>query len=159
MSSATLGILALCIASVSASPIHQRATCVYTCGSVCYWQEDIDEARAAGYKQLKAGTTLGSGKILCLITRSTFALSYSLCFLYWANLVGSYPHVYNDYEGFSFPTAKPWYEFPILSSYAPYTGGSPGADRVIFDSKGAFDSLLTHTGASSTNGFVQCKKN
>ncbi|KAF2657767.1 ribonuclease-domain-containing protein, partial [Lophiostoma macrostomum CBS 122681] len=118
-------------ASVSASPIHQRASCVYTCGSVCYWQEDIDEAVAAGYKQLKAGTTLGSG---------------------------SYPHVYNDYEGFSFPTSKPWYEFPILSSYAPYTGGSPGADRVIFDSKGAFDSVLTHTGASSTNGFVQCKK-
>ena len=68
-----------------------------------------------------------------------------------------YPHQYNDYEGFSFPTAAPWYEFPILSSYTVYTGGSPGPDRVIFDSHGNFDSLITHTGASGNN-FVACKK-
>jgi hypothetical protein len=42
-----------------------------------------------------------------------------------------YPHQYNDDEGFSFPTGGPWYEFPILSSYSVYSGGSPGADRVI----------------------------
>lgn len=71
--------------------------------------------------------------------------------------IGGYPHEYHDYEGFSFPTASPWYEFPILSSYDPYTGGSPGADRVIFDSKGNFDSVITHTGASDDD-FVACKK-
>lgn len=70
----------------------------------------------------------------------------------------SYPHQYNDYEGFSFPTAAPWYEFPILSSFKVYTGGSPGPDRVIFDSKGNFDSVITHTGASGDD-FVACKKN
>lgn len=73
------------------------------------------------------------------------------------NNTGGYPHEYHDYEGFSFPTVAPWYEFPILSSYDPYTGGSPGPDRVIFDSKGAFDSVITHTGASGDN-FVACKK-
>lgn len=80
----------------------------------------------------------------------------------WSNstvpFTGGYPHQYYDYEGFSFPTASPWYEFPILSSYVAYTGGSPGADRVIFDKNGAFDSLITHTGASG-NDFVACKKN
>lgn len=70
---------------------------------------------------------------------------------------GGYPHQYNDYEGFSFPTSAPWYEFPILSSYEVYTGGSPGADRVIFDKSGTFDSLITHTGASGDD-FVACKK-
>jgi hypothetical protein len=69
----------------------------------------------------------------------------------------AYPHQYNDYEGFSFPTAAPWYEFPILNSFAVYSGGSPGADRIVFDSKGNFDSVITHTGASG-NDFVACKK-
>ncbi|KAI1847911.1 hypothetical protein JX265_001917 [Neoarthrinium moseri] len=106
----------------------ERADCVYTCGSVCYWQEDIDEALAKGYSLQKSGSA-----------------------------INNYPHQYNNYEGFSFPTKAPWYEFPILSSYKVYTGGSPGADRVIFDSKGALDALITHTGASGNN-FVACKK-
>ncbi|KAH6658068.1 Ribonuclease/ribotoxin [Truncatella angustata] len=107
---------------------EKRATCVYTCGTVCYWQEDIDEALAKGYSLEKSGSALNN-----------------------------YPHQYNNYEGFSFPTASPWYEFPILSTYNVYTGGSPGADRVIFDGKGNFDALITHTGASGNN-FVACKK-
>ncbi|KAK9413295.1 putative Ribonuclease/ribotoxin [Seiridium unicorne] len=106
--------------------VDKRASCVYHCGSVCYWQEDIDEALAKGYSLEKSGSTLND-----------------------------YPHQYNNYEGFSFPTSAPWYEFPILSSYAVYTGGSPGADRVIFDGSGNFDSLITHTGASGNN-FVAC---
>lgn len=73
------------------------------------------------------------------------------------HFTGGYPHQYNNYEGFSFPTAAPWYEFPILSTYNVYTGGSPGADRIVFDTKGNFDSLITHTGASG-NDFVGCKK-
>ncbi|KAG8160731.1 hypothetical protein KVR01_008995 [Diaporthe batatas] len=104
------------------------ADCVYTCGSVCYWQVDINDALAAGYSNYKSGSA-----------------------------PGGYPHQYNNYEGFSFPTAAPWYEFPILSSYKVYTGGSPGADRVVFDSKGKLDALITHTGASGNN-FVACKK-
>ncbi|KAL1890170.1 hypothetical protein Sste5346_008464 [Sporothrix stenoceras] len=114
----------------TATPVAARDTCVYTCGSVCYWQSDIDAALAKGYSLYQSGSTLGSDK---------------------------YPHQYNDYEGFSFPTSAPWYEFPILSSFQVYSGGSPGADRVIFDSKGKFDSLITHTGASGDD-FVACKK-
>ncbi|KAK3326118.1 guanyl-specific ribonuclease [Apodospora peruviana] len=117
--------------SVSASPVdlNERATCVYTCGSVCYWQEDIDEALTKGYSLYESDTP-----------------------------VNSYPHQYNNYEGFSFPTSAPWYEFPILSSYVVYTGRSPGADRIIFDSNGNLDSLITHTGASGNN-FKACIKN
>ncbi|KAJ9130530.1 hypothetical protein NKR23_g12151 [Pleurostoma richardsiae] len=124
----TLALGLLCAVGVSGAAIslEERATCVYTCGSVCYWQSDIDDALAKGYSLYQSGSTLND-----------------------------YPHQYNDYEGFSFPTSSPWYEFPILSTYKVYTGGSPGADRVIFDSKGNFDALITHTGASGNN-FVAC---
>lgn len=62
---------------------------------------------------------------------------------------------YNDYEGFSFPVAGPYYEFPILSSHEVYSGGSPGADRVIFNDNGNLAGLVTHQGASG-NDFLQC---
>ncbi|KAM0519144.1 hypothetical protein ACHAPE_004144 [Trichoderma viride] len=115
--------------SVSAAAIEKRASsCVYTCGSTCYWQSDITAALNKGYSLYSSGSE-----------------------------EDSYPHQYNDYEGFSFPTSAPWYEFPILNSFDVYTGGSPGADRVIFDSDGNFDSVITHTGASGDD-FVACKK-
>ncbi|TFK77282.1 ribonuclease T1 [Pluteus cervinus] len=67
-----------------------------------------------------------------------------------------YPHQYHDYEGFPFPTCSgTFYEFPIERG-SVYDGGSPGADRVIYDSRGNFCACLTHTGASSNNGFVEC---
>jgi hypothetical protein len=44
-----------------------------------------------------------------------------------------------------------------MSSYKVYNGGSPGPDRVIFDDDGAFDMLITHTGASG-NAFVACRR-
>jgi hypothetical protein len=48
--------------------------------------------------------------------------------------VGSndYPHQYNNYEGFTFNSGctPPYYEFPLFKS-SVYTGGDPGADRVI----------------------------
>ncbi|OTA80808.1 hypothetical protein M434DRAFT_86027, partial [Hypoxylon sp. CO27-5] len=75
-----------------------------------------------------------------------------------SGVIGSdeYPHQYNDYEGFKFPDAAPYYaEFPILSSFKPYTGGSPGADRVVFNSNGNYEGAITHTGASGNN-FVEC---
>jgi ribonuclease T1 len=67
----------------------------------------------------------------------------------------SYPHTYNDYEGFDFPVDGPYQEFPILSSFEVYTGGSPGADRVIFNEQGDYAGLITHTGASGDD-FVAC---
>jgi len=125
----TLLAIAPLVAGILASPLIQpRASCVDTCGSTCYWQSDIDAAQAQGYKYYEDGTTVGSDE---------------------------YPHQYNDYEGFSFPVSGPYYEFPILSSYKVYTGGSPGADRVIFNGNDDYAGLITHTGASGDD-FVQC---
>jgi ribonuclease T1 len=62
---------------------------------------------------------------------------------------------YNDYEGFSFPVSGPYWEFPILSSHEVYSGGRPGADRVIFNDNGGLAGLITHQGASG-NDFLQC---
>jgi len=47
-------------ASAAALPAEvKRASCVYTCGSVCYWQEDIDAALAKGYSLYKSGDDVG----------------------------------------------------------------------------------------------------
>lgn len=106
-------------------PLLQRA-CAARCGSTCYYQSDINAAVNQGCSNLRNGNT-----------------------------PGGYPHQYNDYEGFDFPDNGPWYEYPILSSYSTYSGGSPGPDRVIFTRSCAYEGSLTHTGASGNN-FVQC---
>lgn len=67
-----------------------------------------------------------------------------------------YPHQYHDYEGFDFSSCSgTYYEYPLEQGEA-YDGGSPGADRVIYDDSGDFCGCITHTGASSYDGFVQC---
>ncbi|KAL2255998.1 hypothetical protein VTK26DRAFT_2371 [Humicola hyalothermophila] len=126
-------ILAIASAvAVSAAPYPLNVTeltvnaCVYTCGSVCYESSHIQAALNKGYSLFQGGDD-----------------------------INGYPHRYNNYEGFDFPTPGPWYEYPILSSHSVYTGGSPGPDRVIFDEDGALDMLITHTGASGNN-FVAC---
>ncbi|KAK4150851.1 Ribonuclease/ribotoxin [Chaetomidium leptoderma] len=120
--------------SVSAAPFPAEANaqvearaCAFTCGSVCYQNTHIQAALNKGYSLQQTGSNLNN-----------------------------YPHRYNNYEGFNFPTAGPWYEFPIMSGHQVYSGGSPGADRVVFDSRGAFDLLITHQGASGNN-FVACR--
>ncbi|KAI0801035.1 ribonuclease T1 [Fomes fomentarius] len=51
---------------------------------------------------------------------------------------GEYPHQYHDYEGFSFPLCSgEFFEYPLKHN-GIYTGGSPGADRVIYDTDGDF---------------------
>ncbi|EKM61287.1 uncharacterized protein PHACADRAFT_82524, partial [Phanerochaete carnosa HHB-10118-sp] len=68
---------------------------------------------------------------------------------------GDYPHQYHDYEGFSFPSCSgELFEYPLETGDA-YTGGSPGADRVIYDQDGDYCGCITHTGASGDN-FVAC---
>ncbi|KAI1768749.1 hypothetical protein GGR53DRAFT_476935 [Hypoxylon sp. FL1150] len=121
-------LAAVSVSALAVEKIAPRAACVATCGSVCYWQSDIDAAVQKGYSLYQSGQTLGSD---------------------------DYPHQYNDYEGFDFPDPAPWYEFPILSSYDVYSGGSPGADRVVFNSAGDYQASITHTGASG-NDFVEC---
>jgi hypothetical protein len=83
-----------------------RAACVDTCGRSCYWESDITAAQNKGYSLYQSGQTEGSNK---------------------------YPHSENNYEGFDFPVDGPYLEFPILSTFKVYTGGSPGPDRVVFN--------------------------
>ncbi|KAL9716555.1 hypothetical protein Ac2012v2_001003 [Leucoagaricus gongylophorus] len=69
----------------------------------------------------------------------------------------NYPHQYRNFEGFSFGcSGNTYFEYPIISG-SVYTGGAPGADRVIYDNNGSFCACLTHTGAPTTNGFVECR--
>ncbi|PMD55099.1 Ribonuclease/ribotoxin, partial [Hyaloscypha bicolor E] len=74
-----------------------------------------------------------------------------------------YPHVYSDYEKFSFQYAKkPYLEFPILEFGVYNDNESPGADRVVIDSistdysSAVFCAVITHDG-STKNGFAECK--
>ena len=113
-------------ASSMASPLLQQRQCADTCGNTCYSQSDIDAAVQQGFSDLQSG-----------------------------NAPDNYPHQYKDYEQFQFPDPAPYYEFPILASEQPYTGGSPGVDRVVFDSNGNFEGAITHQGASG-NDFLQC---
>ncbi|KAI1752443.1 guanine specific ribonuclease N1 [Xylaria castorea] len=125
-------ILPIVLAAISAVTVSgaavQRQSCATTCGTVCYTQSEIDQAVNQGYGYYQDDETVGND---------------------------NYPHQYNNYEGFDFPDQGPWYEFPILSSGRVYTGGSPGADRVVFDNNGDFQDAITHTGASG-NDFVGC---
>jgi len=67
-----------------------------------------------------------------------------------------YPHQYRDDEGFDFPTCRgEFFEFPLESGGKVFTGGSPGADRVIYDEDGDFCACLTHSGESD-DGFAEC---
>ncbi|KAI0395327.1 Ribonuclease/ribotoxin [Xylariaceae sp. FL0594] len=135
--SKVLPIVLAALTTVSAVAIkspHQassaRADCAYTCGKVCYTQDDLDAAVDQGYGYYQDDEQVGDN---------------------------NYPHKYNNYEGFDFPDPGPWYEFPILGSDELYTGGSPGADRVVFDADGRLQEAITHTGASG-NDFVACMR-
>lgn len=109
---------------------RQSQTCAYTCGSTCYWTSDVTAALDQAIQLQSNHQTLGEDQ---------------------------YPHEYYDDEGFDFPVAGPYYEFPILHDYQVYSGGSPGADRVVFNGQGDLAGLITHTG-SSDDGFNECTK-
>ncbi|KAB8070576.1 amino acid permease-domain-containing protein [Aspergillus leporis] len=114
--------------ALAAPSLSTRADCAYTCGSNCYTSSAVSSAKAAGYELHAEGETVGSN---------------------------SYPHKYNNYEGFDFSVSSPYYEWPILSSGKIYSGGSPGADRVVFNENNQLAGVITHTGASGNN-FVAC---
>ncbi|KAF7592137.1 hypothetical protein BBP40_000624 [Aspergillus hancockii] len=122
-----LTLTTLLSAALALPSVSERA-CAYTCGSNCYTSSAVSSAKAAGYELQQEGETVGSN---------------------------SYPHRYNNYEGFDFTVSSPWYEWPILSSGKIYSGGSPGADRVVFNGNNQLAGVITHTGASGNN-FVAC---
>ncbi|KAF1944729.1 ribonuclease-domain-containing protein [Clathrospora elynae] len=114
-------------APVEDAAIDARQSCYVKCGSTCYTSAQASAARTAGYKFYSQDTEAGSS---------------------------TYPHTYNNYEGFTFLVKGPYQEFPLRTSGA-YTGGTPGADRVIFNTAGQRAGEITHTGASGNN-FVAC---
>ncbi|CAI6341294.1 unnamed protein product [Periconia digitata] len=65
------------------------------CGSNSYTSAQLTAARNSAANYIKQGGTAGGS---------------------------SYPHVYNNYEGFDFLVSGTYYEFPLLKSGA-YTGG------------------------------------
>lgn len=113
--------------SITSALFGKRQSCAETCGSTCYYQSDLDAAVSEGYQLYQSG---GEN--------------------------GDYPHTYNNYEGFDFPVTGPYQEYPVLNSYQVYDGGSPGADRVIFNTQGTYAGTITHTGASGDD-FVACQ--
>ncbi|KAM0697803.1 hypothetical protein Q7P36_002657 [Cladosporium allicinum] len=127
MYTSIFAVLALAASTIAApAPIEKRQGAV-TCGSTSYSASQVSAAVSQGCKYLKANQQVGSN---------------------------NYPHRYNNYEGFDFRVAAPWQEFPISRS-GVYTGGSPGADRVVFNSNCGYAGSITHTGASGNN-FVGC---
>ncbi|KAM3523834.1 hypothetical protein NHJ13051_004882 [Beauveria bassiana] len=115
------------IAVASAAPAELVGRAATTCGTVYYTANQVNAASQAACNYVENGGTAGSS---------------------------TYPHKYNNYEGFNFPVSGPYYEFPIKSG-GVYTGGSPGADRVIINAGCAQAGAITHTGASGNN-FVGC---
>jgi hypothetical protein len=87
--------LSLAATALAAPLIKQRQSST-TCGSNYYSASQVSDAVSQGYSYYQSGETVGSD---------------------------SYPHTYNDYEGFSFNgVSGPYQEFPIEES-GVYTGG------------------------------------
>lgn len=108
-------------------PIHHTSrACAYSCGSNCYTKSAVSAAQDVGYELYSASDD-----------------------------VNNYPHEYHNYEDFDFPVPGEYYEFPILGSGDIYSGGSPGADRVVFNAEDQLAGVITHSGASG-NAFVAC---
>ncbi|KAF2762774.1 hypothetical protein EJ05DRAFT_495635 [Pseudovirgaria hyperparasitica] len=112
---------------VASLPVELDTRAGTTCGGVFYTSSEVSAASNQAYNYYKSGTQVGSN---------------------------NYPHAYNNYEGFNFDVSGPYLEFPIKKG-GVYTGGSPGADRVVINTSGAHAGDITHTGASSNN-FVGC---
>ncbi|KAH6603881.1 hypothetical protein Trco_007327 [Trichoderma cornu-damae] len=113
--------------AVPSTELTKRDTA--TCGKVFYSAGAVGAASSAACSHVRAGSTAGGS---------------------------TYPHRYNNRERFRFKgLPKPYFEFPILSSGKVYTGGDPGADRVVITGQCSIAGVITHKGASG-NGFVAC---
>ncbi|KAI6812000.1 Guanyl-specific ribonuclease [Hortaea werneckii] len=122
-----ISTIALMATTAFAAPLLEERQSATTCGSNYYSYSQVRAAVNSGCSYVAQGGTACSG---------------------------SYPHVYNNYEGFDFPVDGTYYEFPILES-GQFTCQSPGADRVVFTADCQYAGAITHTGASGNN-FVGC---
>lgn len=92
--STLFGILSAVTVMANPIAILERQSGTVYCGNTYYTVASIDDAVNAGCNYLSQGQE-----------------------------VDSYPHQYNDYEGFNFPVSGPYYEFPLEKGYA-YDGGA-----------------------------------
>ncbi|KAJ7697668.1 guanyl-specific ribonuclease C2 [Mycena rosella] len=128
MFSRALILSALCAIALAVPSKRALPSGDVTCGSNVYTVSQVSAAVSAGFSH--RNSPLGSD---------------------------SYPHQFFDDEGLElFCSGSSWLEYPILTN-AAYNGGSPGADRVIFNTAGTYCAVVTHTGASSEDGFVSCR--
>lgn len=96
-----LSLLAL-VALAGAAPTELEKRDTATCGKVYYSASAVSAAANSACSYVRAGSTAGGS---------------------------TYPHQYQNYEGFRFKgLPKPYYEFPILSSGKAYTGGECADD-------------------------------
>ncbi|KZV68482.1 guanyl-specific ribonuclease T1 precursor [Peniophora sp. CONT] len=132
----SLAVVVAALASLAtaspALPLESRAlpSGDVTCGSNVYTVSQVSAAVSAGYSHV--GSPLGSN---------------------------SYPHAYYSYADEHitlYCSGSSWYEYPILKS-GLYSGGSPGADRVIFNTGGTYCAVVTHTDAGGDDAFTSCK--
>ncbi|KAL2753201.1 hypothetical protein ACRALDRAFT_1072255 [Sodiomyces alcalophilus JCM 7366] len=125
LSAVFVSLLAVVAQAAPSGQLEKRAT---TCGSTYYSTSQVSAAASAACNHVRAGTRAGSS---------------------------TYPHAYNNYEGFNFPISGPYQLFPLRTS-GVYTGGAPGPDRVIINRNTcAIAGQITHTGAPG-NAFVGC---
>lgn len=82
-------------APVEDAALESRQSCYAKCGSTCYTSAQVTAARNSGYNYVKQGGTAGGS---------------------------TYPHVFNNREGFDFLVGGTYYEFPIKTG-GVYTGG------------------------------------
>ena len=89
---AFLAVFAVAVQAAPFAEIEKRST---TCGSTFYSTAQINAAANAACNHYNAGTTAGGS---------------------------TYPHRYNNYEGFNFASGGPWQTFPLRTS-GTYNGG------------------------------------
>lgn len=82
-------------APVEDAALETRQSCYVRCGSTCYTSAQVTAARNSAYNYVRQGGTAGGS---------------------------TYPHRYNNYEGFDFLVGGTYYEFPLKTG-AAYTGG------------------------------------
>ncbi|KAI3480823.1 hypothetical protein L1887_57090 [Cichorium endivia] len=90
-------------------------------------------ALAAPLEPRQGGVSVNCGGVSYTSTQVNRAINNGLSGKYSSS---GYPHTYNNYEGFDFSDYcdGPYKEYPLKTSSTGYTGGSPGADRVVYDS-------------------------
>ncbi|KAK4641825.1 uncharacterized protein QC763_504230 [Podospora pseudopauciseta] len=124
-------LLLLTLSAATATAQGTSSIGQVTCGNNNWSRSQIEEALEQGCRLHEDGEQLGNNK---------------------------YPHRFNNREGLVFAASGPYQEFPIVRN-GVYEGGSPGADRIVFNPNlnGAcvYVGTMTHTGASG-NGFNMC---